>query len=138
MAGRCPAITSATTLAPRLWRITWITTSSFWNTQFQPFWPSMRTPSEAVLPTVRADHPRPTQAGQDGRGLGIEAGLAAPECRVERALAHGEAEQLEQQPAEPTVADVVDKAQVHRQRDNGVAERRARLQPFRQRGQSGA
>src|SRR3954470_2986808 len=36
MAGRCPAITSATTLAPRLWRITWITTSSFWNTQF-PF-----------------------------------------------------------------------------------------------------
>jgi hypothetical protein len=98
----------------------------------------MRTPSEAVLPTVRADHPRPPQAGQDGRGLGIEAGLAAPECRVERTLADRQAEQLEQQPAQPTVADVVDEAQIHRQRHDGVAERRARLQPFRQRGQGGA
>jgi len=98
----------------------------------------MRTPSEAVLPTVRADHPRPAQPGQDGRGLGVEAGLAAPECRVERALADAEAEQLEQQAAEPPVADVVDEAQVHRQRDDVAAERRARLQPFRQRGRSGA
>src|SRR3954451_24790825 len=40
---------------------------------------------------VRADHPRPTQAVQDGRGLGIEAGLAAPECRIERALADRQA-----------------------------------------------
>ena len=42
---------------------------------------------------VRADHPGPAQAGQDGRGLGIEAGLAAPERRVERALADAEADQ---------------------------------------------
>src|SRR3712207_9561181 len=33
---------------------------------------------------VRADHPRPTQPGQDGRGLGIEAGLAAMERSEER------------------------------------------------------
>src|SRR5918994_7563007 len=117
MAGRCPAITSATTPAPRLRRTTWITTSAFWNTQFQQLWPSMRAPSEAVLPTVRANHPRPAQPGQDGRGLGVEAELAAPECGVERALADGEAEQLEQQPAEPPVANLVGEAQVHRQRD---------------------
>jgi hypothetical protein len=76
----------------------------------------MRTPSEAVLPTVRADHPRPAQPGQDGRGLGVEAGLAAPERRVQRAFADGEAEQLQQQPAQPAVADVVGEAQVHRKR----------------------
>lgn len=97
----------------------------------------MRTPSEAVLPTVRADDAGPAEAGQDGRGLGIEAGLAAPECGVQRALADGEAEQLEQQPAEPPVADVVDEAQVHRQRDDVQAERRARLQPLGQRRQGG-
>ena len=98
----------------------------------------MRAPSEAVLPTVRANHPRPAQPGQDGRGLGVEAELAAPERGVERALADGEAEQLEQQPAEPPVADLVGEAQVHRQRDDVRAERRARLQPFRQRRQGGA
>jgi hypothetical protein len=91
-----------------------------------------------VLPTVRADDAGPAEAGQDGRGLVIEAGLAAPERRVQRALADGEAEQLEQQPAQPAVADVVDEAQIHRQRDDGVAERRARLQPFRQRRQGSA
>src|SRR4051794_8791259 len=104
MAGRCPAITSAMTPAPRLRRTTWITTASFWNTQFQQVRPSMRTPSEAVLPTVRADHPGPTQPGQDGRGLSVEAGLAALECGIEGTLADGEAEQLEHQPAEPAIA----------------------------------
>ena len=82
----------------------------------------MRTPSEAVLPTVRANHPRPAQAGQNGGSLGVEAGLAALECGVERALADGEAEQVEQQAAQPPVADVVDEAQVHRQRDDAAAE----------------
>jgi hypothetical protein len=48
-----------------------------------------------VLPTVRADHPSPAQAGQDGRGLGVEAGLAAPERGVERAFADAEAVQVE-------------------------------------------
>jgi hypothetical protein len=67
-------------------------TSSFWNTQFQQVRPSMRTPSEAVLPTVGADDPRPAQPGQDGRGLGVEAGFAALECRIERALAESKAE----------------------------------------------
>src|SRR5918993_5901178 len=137
MAGRCPAITSATTAAPRLWRTTWITTSSFWNTQFQPFWPSMRTPSEAVLPTVRADDAGAAETGQNGAGLGIEAGLAAPECGVERALADRQAEQLEQQPAEAAVADVMDEAQVHRQRDDVATERRPGLQPLGQRSQRG-
>ena len=98
----------------------------------------MRTPSEAVLPTVRADDAGAAETGQNGAGLGVEAGLAAPECRIERALADRQAEQLEQQPAQPAVANVVDEAQVHRQRHDGVAERRARLQPFRQRGQGGA
>ena len=102
----------------------------------------MRTPSEAVLPTVRADHPGLApglaQAGQDGRGLGIEAGLAAPERRVERALADAEAEQLQQQAAQPAVADVVDEAQIHPQRDDVAAERRAGLQPLGQRRQGGA
>ena len=90
----------------------------------------MRTPSEAVLPTVRADDAGPAEAGQDGRGLGIEAGLAAPECRIERTLADGQAEQFEQQAAQPPVADVVDEAQVHRQRDDVAAERRAGFQPL--------
>jgi hypothetical protein len=87
---------------------------------------------------VRADHPGPAQAGQDGRGLGVEAGLAALEGGIEGTLADGEAEQLEHQPAEPAVADVVDEAQVHRQRDDVQAEWCARLQPLRQRGEGGA
>jgi hypothetical protein len=91
-----------------------------------------------VLPTVRADHPRPTQPGQDSRGRGVEAGLAALEGRIERALANAEAEQFEQQPAQSPIADVVDEAQVHRQSDNIAAERRARLQALGQWGQGGA
>src|SRR5919202_1792520 len=87
MTGRCPAITSATTLAPRLWRITWITTSSFWNTQVQPFWPSMRTPSEAVLPTVRADDAGAAETGQNGAGLGVEARLERQVGLGQRGLA---------------------------------------------------
>jgi hypothetical protein len=51
---------------------------------------------------------------------------------VERALADGEAEQLEQQAAQPAVADVVDAAQVHRQRDDVPAERRTLLQALGQ------
>ena len=43
MLGRWPAIVSVTTQAARLLRTTWITTCSFWNTQFQWVWPSMRT-----------------------------------------------------------------------------------------------
>jgi hypothetical protein len=41
---------------------------------------------------VGADDPRPAQPGQDGRGLGVEAGFAALECRIERALAESKAE----------------------------------------------
>jgi hypothetical protein len=114
MAGRCPAITSA-----------------FWNTQFQQVRPSTRTPSEAVLPTVRADHQRPTRPGQDGGGLGVEAGLAAPERGIQRAFADGEAEQLQQQAAQPQVADVVDEGQVHGRHDDVAAERRAPLHTTR-------
>src|SRR3954464_328483 len=39
---------------------------------------------------VRADHPGPTQPGQDGRGLSVEAGLAALERGIEGTLADGE------------------------------------------------
>jgi hypothetical protein len=79
---------------------------------------------------VRAHHPRPPQPSQNGRSLGVEARLAAPESRIERAFADGQAEQFEQQAAQPPVADVMDEAQVHRQRDDVQAERRTRLQAF--------
>ena len=98
----------------------------------------MRTPSEAVLPTVRTDDAGSAQAGQNGTSLGVEAGLAALEGGVERTLADGEAEQFEQQAAQPPVADVVDEAQIHRQRDDVQTERRAGLQPLGQRRQGGA
>src|SRR3712207_8322183 len=119
MAGRCPAITLATTLAPRVWRITWITTSSFWNTQFQQVRPSMRTPVSSEQ-TARARRSRAKMAAVSAS----KRGLAAPERRIQRALTDGEAEQLQQQPAQPAVADVVGEAQVHRQRDDVQTERR--------------
>jgi hypothetical protein len=56
---------------------------------------------------VRADDASPAQAGQDGSDLGVEAGLATLERGIERALADAEAEQFEQQAAQPPVADVM-------------------------------
>jgi hypothetical protein len=98
----------------------------------------MRTPFEAVPRTVRADDARPAQPGQNGSDLGVEAGLATLERGIERAPADAEAEQLKQQAAQPPVAEVMDEAQVHRQRDDIAAERRTRLQPLGQWGQGGA
>ena len=73
---------------------------------------------------ARAEDAAPAETGQDGGGFGVQAGLAAPERRIQRAFADAEAEQLEQQAAQPPVTDVVGEAQVHRQRDDVAAERR--------------
>src|SRR3954453_12765426 len=46
---------------------------------------------DAYTGLVRANHPGPAQAGQDGRGFSVEAGLAALERRIQRAFADSEA-----------------------------------------------
>jgi len=73
------------------------------------------------------------QPDEDGSDLRIESRLTAAERSVERALADGQAEQLQQQPAQPLVADRVHEAQIHRQRHDADAEQRARLQSLRHR-----
>ena len=89
---------------------TWITTSSFWKTQFQQVRPSMRTLVSSEH-TTRARRSRARMLATSASNMQ----LAPAECRVERALADGQAEQLQQQPAQPLVADRVHEAQIHRQ-----------------------
>ena len=64
--------------------------------------------------------------------MGIELRLATTKGRVERAFADGEAKQLDQQTAQSPVADGMHEAQIHRQRHDVEAERRALLQPLGQ------
>jgi hypothetical protein len=60
----------ATTSAPRLRRTTWITTSAFWNTQFQWPLPSMRTPVSSEY-TTRARRSRARMAATSASNRGL-------------------------------------------------------------------
>ena len=114
--------------------MTWITTSPFWNTQFQAV-----APVDAHAGLVRADHTGAAQAGENGaRPRHRSRGLAASEGRVQRTFADRQPEQFQHQPAQPPVADRMHDAQIHRQRHDVEAERRARLQTLRHRRQRDA
>src|SRR4051794_7763085 len=63
---------------------------------------------------IRADDASAPQPRQDRADLGIEARHGALEGGVERALADRQPEQLQQQAAEPTVADRLGEPQIHR------------------------
>src|SRR3954453_18515711 len=87
---------------------------------------------------VRTDDAGAPQPRQDRADLGIEARHGALEGGVERALADRQPEQLQQQAAEPTVANRLGEPQIHRQCHDVKTERCARLQTFGQRCQCGA
>ena len=85
---------------------------------------------------VGADDARTAQSGQDRRDLVVEAGLGATEHGIQCAFADLQGKQVQEQPAQPLIADRVREAQIDRQRQDVHAERCARLQALGHRCQA--
>jgi hypothetical protein len=111
--------------------MTWITTSPFWNTQFQQVRPPTRTVVSS-LPITRARRSRVRI-----RATSASRRLRAPRNRVSSAPSL-QGEQVGEQPDQPLVADRVDEAQVQRHRQDRDPEGRAVLQSLGDRGQGDA
>ncbi len=79
---------------------------------------------DACRRLVGADDARTAQSGQDRRDLVVEAGLGATEYGIRCAFADLQGKQMQEQPAQPLIADRMCEAQIDRQRQdvqvNGV------------------